>query len=179
MKKKNQHTRSSEYKLPEDYFKSFEKDLFEHIELEKETPILSSINKSNSFKLPERYFETLDQKIEDRIQEVTKQKNTKTISLVSRSHLLYISGIAAMIAIVFAVTFYETQNPVSLDSLEINAIAEYIEEGNIEFNTEDIAAILDENSLDDELFESDEFSDEELIQYLSEKELDNEMIYTD
>ena len=171
MKKKNQHTQPNEFKLPQGYFKSFEKELFEHIELEKEIPILSSIDKSNSFKLPEGYFETLDQKIEGRTQEVTKQKNTKTISLISRSNLIYISGIAAMIAIVLGITFYEKQNPLSLDSLEINTIAEYIEEGNIEFNTEDIAAILDENSIDDELFESEEFSDEELIQYLSEKDI--------
>ncbi|WP_299211900.1 hypothetical protein [uncultured Aquimarina sp.] len=170
-------TISSGLNVPDDYFNTFEDQLMEKLNSkEKEASILDS-NLKTGLTTPKKYFENIEETILQKT--VTVNKETNIVSLFSRKKILYVSGIAAMIAIIISISINKENNSFSFDSIDIADIQEYFEEGNAEFSDAEIAELLDDQTNLTDTFGNTELSDEELEDYLSDEELADEIIYVE
>lgn len=168
---------TSGLKVPEDYFGSFENQLMEKLNSDNsESSILTDSLKTGLI-TPNKYFEN----VEDTILEKTIKANqeTKIIPLFSQKNVLFIAGIAAMIAIIISVSINKGNDPFNFDTIDVADIQEYFDEGNVEFSDTEIAELLDEEASFIDTFNDDEISDEELENYLSDEELTDEIIYVE
>ncbi|WP_299899502.1 hypothetical protein [uncultured Aquimarina sp.] len=213
MKKNNLHNYKEGFKIPKDYFDTFEEKLFDKISKDKEessmlsddlksgfttpenylndleeqlldklaihkedSPSLDLISK-NSFTTPDNYFETLEKNILEKTVAATNKK-PKVISLVSRKNIVYVTSIAAMIAILFSVVLPSDKKTEDVfGSVAIADIQQYFDEGNAEFSDSEIAELLDEEISLTDTFIDEEISEQELESYLSDEELSDDMIY--
>lgn len=213
MKKNNLHNAKQGFKIPKDYFDTFEEKFFTKIDKDKEEPsILSDKLKSgftapegymnnfeeqlldtlttgkeeptaldlisnNSFTTPDTYFKTLEKHILEKTVTASNAES-KVISLLSRKNVVYVTSIAAMIAILISVVLpsdKRIEDP--FGDVEIADIQQYFDDGNAEFSDSEIAVLLDEEISLTDTFVDEEISEEELESYLSDEELSDDMIY--
>ncbi len=213
MKKKNIHNDKAEFKVPENYFDTFEERLFAKISQEDTDTSLLSDKITSGFKTPDGYFDTLESQLLskldsdindlplqsnkykagfsipnqyfDNVEETILQKTindskkTKLVSLFSRKNMIYVSGIAAMIAIIISVSITKETYTLDFDSIATSDIHEYINEGNVEFSDSEIAALLDDESSFMNSFSDNEISNEELENYLYDEEMADEIMYVE
>ena len=144
------------FDLPNDYFKEFEKRLFDRINIE-------SLPKDSGFTTPKKYFDELDNRISHRVNQTNN--TTKVISIVSRKTILYAASIAAIAILIFSIT--NNKNEVlTFDDIEFSSIKTYIEEGNIEIENNDLSLLFTEEDLDNITLEENFISEEILKEYL-------------
>lgn len=174
MKKDKSHKNNDGFKVPEGYFESFESKLFEKIASDKDNQLSSKMD--SGFKIPEDYFTTLEDNILQKIDD-DKPKG-KLISLRTRKNILYLSGIAAMIAIIISISIPK-ESGLNFNSIEVADIHAYFTEEDIELSTTEIASLLDDDITYSETFEKELIDDETLLEYLSEEDLDDEIIFTE
>lgn len=156
MKKELHSIKSTGFNLPKDYFDNLEDKIMDQIQLDK---ALNS-NKNASFTVPDGYLDTLDDVILSNVSE------TKVISLFGKQNLLYISGIAAAVLIMFGIFW---NNPTeTIDTLDSELVENYIIEEGID--TYDIAALFtdeDITTINNDIFDQT-FSEDSLEDYLLE-----------
>ena len=169
---------SSGFTTPDGYFDDVEESITNIIASQEEEKSILDHKISSGFSTPESYFESLEEKV---LQKATKETpKGKVISIFSKRNLLYISGIAALIAIIISVSINKGNTGLTdINTLELADIQEYFAEGNVELSNEDIASLLDEETNYADVFEEKEISEEELLEYLSEEDLEDDIIFTD
>ncbi|WP_298546250.1 hypothetical protein [uncultured Aquimarina sp.] len=170
-------TISSGLNVPDDYFNTFENHLIEKLNSEKKEVSILNDNLKSGLAAPEKYFENVEETILQKV--ITVKKESKVVSLFSRKNILYVSGIAAMIAIIIAISINKENNSFNFESIDIADIQEYFEEGNGEFSDAEIAELLDDETNLTDSFGNTELSDEELEDYLSDEELADDIIYVE
>ena len=100
--------------------------------------------KSTGFKTPKNYFESLD----DTILELTlKDEKSKVIQLFSKRHLVYISGIAAAVLLLFNLSIFDSTP--TFDDLETETVENYLIDENI--TSYEIAALLSDNQIEEDI----------------------------
>lgn len=150
MKDKKLHNiKSTGFKVPKDYFESFETSMLDKIKNEKH---LNEID-SAGFKTPDGYFETVESKVFERLSE---EKNTKVVAINFKQTLVYISGIAAAILIILNLPIFEEET--CFECLETSTVENYIIDENI--SSYEMASLM----TDEELNEND------LVNYNLDKE---------
>lgn len=97
---------------------------------------------------------------------VTKTSNPKVISILNKQTLIYISGVAAAVLIMFNIFWNKTET--TIDTLDAELVENYfIDQG---INTFEIAALLtndEEINIDIEIFD-ETFNNDSLEDYLLE-----------
>ena len=160
MTKKINNIKTTGFKVPKDYFQNLEGNIMDTFKLDK---TLKGINTSG-YKTPKDYFDTLEDVV---LTNIKDEKNPKVISLFSKQRLVYISGVAAAVLIMFSV-FWNNTTETSLETIDDELVENYfIDQG---INTYEIASLLtDDNdiNLDIELFD-ESFNDDSLENYLLE-----------
>ena len=142
-------------KVPEGYFESFEERLAVKIAEE-------ALPKASGFKVPDGYFDTLEVSI---LQQIEKETTVKVVPLYKRKSVIYITSIAACLALIFTIfTSNETKEAV----IEVADIEAYFNEGNLDYDSTDIAQLLNDTDLEGLLLETDNISLESLEDYLLE-----------
>lgn len=147
--------KSTGFKIPDQYFDSFEDQLFERLDQEKE---IHGVDEPG-FKVPEGYFNTLDDKILSKV----KTEETPVIKLSSRKTFYYVAGIAASLILMMAL-FINSSN----DEISVEMVETYFQESNLD--SYELAELL----MDAEILEEDftvtetEFDEENLESYLLE-----------
>jgi len=128
---------SNGFNTPKDYFDEFEERLFSKISED-------GLPKDSGFKTPEGYFDQLDTKILKSVNDATVQ--TKVIPLFGKRTLYYAAAIAACAILVFSII--NTNNSINtINSIEISTIESYIEDGNLDIDSYDIAFLLKDEDL--------------------------------
>jgi hypothetical protein len=174
VEKDKSHKNNGGFKVPEGYFESFESKLFEKITSDTDSQLSSKMDAG--FKIPEDYFATLEGAILQKIND-DKPKG-KLISLRTRRNVLYLSGIAAMIAIIISISIPK-ESELNFNTIEVADIHAYFNEEDVELSTTEIAALLDGDITYSETLEKDFIDDETLLEYLSDQDLDDEIIFTE
>ena len=144
------------YSAPSTYFDSIEERVLGRL---KKDTALESV-KDSGFKTPNNYFE----QVEDRVMaNLDDDKVVRLVPLFSRRNILYASGVAAALIIMFSIYF---NKPSGIDTLDIEVVESYLEDQDID--AYDIASLLTLEDLeDDELgIIEDDFSEESLEEYL-------------
>ena len=142
-------------KVPEGYFENFDERLATKISEE-------ALPKTSGFKVPDGYFDTLEDQI---LQQVQKDTIVKVVPLYKRKSVVYITSIAACLALVFAIFTPKGTDDAALEVADIEA---YFHEGNIDYNSTDIAQLLSDADLESVTIENSDLSIESLEDYLLE-----------
>lgn len=158
MSKKLNDIKNTGFKVPKDYFDTIEDTVFNILKAE------DSLHKIDNpgFTMPENYLDNIEAKVFENIE----SKDAKVIPLFSKRNLLYASGIAAAIVILFSVFM---KNEVALDQdLDYDMVKNYIIDQDV--SSYELAALLTEEELSSiNLDIMDEaFSDEDMEDYLLE-----------
>lgn len=153
MKKNGLHNiNKTGFKVPEDYFENLEDHLLS-------TAKLKDKNSTSGFKVPDNYFESFEDRL---LQKVSKQKETKVISLFRKKHMLYAAGIAASILLLFNLSIFDNQT--SWDDIDTETAENYVINENI--GSYEIASLLDLDDIDETNFVDLNIKDEHIETYL-------------
>ncbi len=190
MKKDKTHKNKAGFSIPKDYFESFENELskkwsYDTAESENNSSQLQHLNVDAGFEIPKNYFDQLeDQILSKTSSDISKEKGKgKVIDLkVTKRSLVYFSGIAAMIAIIFSL-FTDKKTTSNFNDIALTDLYEYLTEENIDLSDEDIFSLFATDISYSEAFDIVTTTDEELFEYLSEEEveytLENEILFTE
>ncbi|WP_298496728.1 hypothetical protein [uncultured Algibacter sp.] len=156
MKNKKLHNiNSSGFKVPNDYFESFDEKILSQLNTNSQ---LDSI-KGTGFKVPDNYFESLNNTI---LNNNIATKETKVIPLFNKRNLVYISSIAAVILLLFNLSLFE--NKPTFDNLDIDIVEGFIEYEDI--NTYEIAALFTNEQIVENITIDYTVNDEHIEEYL-------------
>jgi hypothetical protein len=155
------------FKVPENYFDNFEKRLHNTIESE-------SLPKDTGFKAPDGYFDKLEDIVLQKLNALDKPQ--KVISLNSRRTWVYLTTIAACLAIIVSILTKNESIVKQMDSLKTASIENYIDEGYLDLESYEVLALLDDEDLASMNFESDVFSEELLENYLLDNSIEETLL---
>ncbi|MDT0556803.1 hypothetical protein [Patiriisocius hiemis] len=143
------------FKVPSNYFDEFEEKLFNTLESQ-------TLPKETGFKVPEGYFDSFDVSIPSKTIEVIE---TKVVPLYKKPSFIVAASIAACIAIIFSVINFGNTTS-SIDTIDFASLESYIETGNLDIETYELEAMLDQEIIEDLSNTMVTFSDENLEDYL-------------
>ncbi|MFD2727287.1 hypothetical protein [Hyunsoonleella rubra] len=156
MKDKKLHNiKSTGFKVPKDYFDSFEASMLDKIQNERHLNDISSAG----FKTPQNYFDTLESKV---FKKLSEEKDTKVVKFNFRQTMIYISGVAAAVLIILNLPIFES-NP-SFDNLETETVENYIIDENI--SSYEIASLMSDEELNENDFVNYNLDKENIEEYL-------------
>lgn len=175
MKNQNLHKNKGGFKMPQDYLESFNDKLFKEISINDQENSTQHQKKGTGFKVPENYFDKFD--ISTIKNQGTKETKPKVFKLLTKTNIAYITGIAAMIAIILSISINNKQSDLDFNDIQIADIYTYFNEENVKLSTTEIASLLG-----DEVNFTDSFSEEipnenVLLEYLSEEDLGDAIIF--
>lgn len=153
MKTNLNNIKNSGYKTPENYFNTLEDKIFSKLKAED---TLSTID-GTGYTMPEGYLDTVETTVYNKL-----KGDTKVITLFSKRNILYLSGIAAAVLLMFSI-FMNSNNDLN-EELDLDLVENYIIEEGID--TYEIAALLLDEDLTEENFMINNFSDETIEDYL-------------
>ena len=149
------------FKAPsKDYFDSLEDAVFARLKAED----LKEVVGEHGFSAPEGYFSKIEDNILDQVK--PEENEVKVVSLFNRKRLMYMSGVAAAILILFAV--FINRSPEAEQELDMELVETYILDQDI--STYELASLLTEEelqSINTDILE-ETFEDEDLEDYLLE-----------
>jgi hypothetical protein len=163
--KDNKHKHG--FKVPENYFESFEAQLFDKIKSEE-------LPKDSGFRVPEGYFENLEDSIVNKLH--VSERRSKVIKLNTKMTLAYVIAIAACLALIISVVVQNKSIVQQLDSLKVASIENYINDGYMDLESYELMALLNEDDLTNMNLENDIFSEESLETYLIEHNIDETLL---
>lgn len=125
------------FKTSEDYFSSIEDAVIEKLNVSN----LNDNSEGHGFILPEDYLSTIEESVLNKLD--PKVDNVKVVSLFSKRNLLYLSGVAAAILIMFSLFINLDNN--TFEDLDVELVENYIIEQ--DFSTYEIAQLLTDEEL--------------------------------
>lgn len=146
------------FKAPEKYFEDFEESLFGKISEE-------SFPKSAGHTVPDGYFESMEERVLKTV--ITSEKPVKVIPLFPKKYFGYAAAIAACLLIGFTIFNNKTDNS-NLDALQLAAIDNYIEDGNLNLDLYDLTSYIDDGDITDLNLKDQQFSETTLENYILE-----------
>ncbi len=174
MKNEDLNKQKSGFKVPSDYFENFEKKLFNDVTQDDTQNNILGSKTNTGFKIPEDYFKTLETSISQKVE--NNQSKGKLVSLVSRKRVLFISGIAAMIAIIFSISIHQ-KSKIDFNDILISDIDLFLEDEDIDLSSSEIALLFEDDDSYTDAFEQELIDDETIYDYLSEEDLTDDVIF--
>lgn len=163
------------FKVPNDYFENFEDQLMQSVQKETKQPelIQTYIGKSG-FSIPEDYFDNLETRIMDKV----NAQPGKVIPLNSVRKLFYVAAVAAVFIGIVSTLFFKDNTTLStMDSLELSALENYIEEGYFDLDFNQLSAFMTDEGYSFGDYSTSEFSDEAVYNYINENIEDPELLF--
>lgn len=165
MKRKSPYHPKTGFKTPDNYFEDLEGRIMGAVV--KEDVLSGRKYASPGFTVPQSYFNDLEIDILGKVS--SKNRGGKVISLLNNSKYFYAAAVAAVFIGLISTQFF---NPVieaySIDAVELSALEEYIDEGNINLNYNEISSFMAEEGYSFDDFNTSGLSDEEVFNYLNE-----------
>lgn len=159
MNKDLNNIKTTGFKVPKDYFNTLEDNILSKV---KGDTVLKDIGKSG-FEIPDNYFDTIEDTIFNKL---NSKESPKVISLFNKRNIIYLSGVAAAIIIMFGI-FMNTGNSTNME-LDYEVVETYIIDENI--SSYEIASLLTEDELlniNSEIMD-EAYNDESMEDYLLE-----------
>ena len=164
MEKNKSYNSKSGFKVPDNYFEDFEAKMM--ASLNEDNRILNDLKKNSGFKVPENYFENLEGKIFKKI-EVPKEQG-KIVSIFSRRKLYAVAAVAAVFIGIITTLLFKPVPQQNFNTLEVSAIEEYLDSGNMEFEYNDISSFIYEEGFVLDNPNNLDVSDDAVFEYLNE-----------
>lgn len=154
------------FKVPDNYFQDLEARIMSATY--SKDHLNSPGIKETGFRVPDNYFEDLQAKVMQKVQE--PQKDAKLIPLFSREKFYYAAAIAAAVILIFSTVLLKPvgEQEFSMETIEVSALEEYINNGHLDFNFNEISTFLSEEDYIVEEMNVSGLSDEEVFRYINE-----------
>lgn len=156
------YRKDSGFKVPENYFETFEARLREKVSMESEADLPET---TSPFKVPDSYFENFSSRLQEKL-EIGEQP-VKVISLSRRKVLSYVAGIAAVLAVVFGSLWNTPAEPDDFNDLDLLTVENYLLES-IEFSIPEETPLIKEGDLSFSPTGNSILDQEAVIEYLQE-----------
>ncbi|WP_121665731.1 hypothetical protein [Mesonia aquimarina] len=146
----------SGFKTPKNYFENFK------VELPATNTELDFTKEKNAgFTVPKNYFNNFEVNLP------VEEKETKVISLFSTKNIFKIASVAAVLIFVISILNKSSDNFITNDDLNQAAIEDYIDNNEIDYNSQDLYFTFKNNNqiIEKEL---EDINREELLEYLTE-----------
>ena len=147
------------FKTPKNYFETIE---------DKVITTVKSNEQENNFSIPENYFETIEDRVFEKINQEPKVINIKTKFV--RTFL----PIAAAASLLLFLTLKLSDNKSPQDhlaNLESSEIENWINNGDLELNSFEIASVYEDENFDD--LELNQLNDDKLVEYLNDIDIES------
>ena len=154
------------FKAPKDYFENFDASLMTKMETE-------SLPNEAGFSVPDGYFEKLEDTILKRIQ--VADDEPKVVSLFRSKRVLGFVAVAACLALI--VTIFNKPEVATFEDLQTTSIAAYFSEGNLDLDSNDLMAFLDDETITTLTLETELTSEENIADYLMDALDDNTLLF--
>jgi len=142
------------FQVPKDYFEHLEASIISHVNLKEKVS-------DPGFTVPKDYFKNIENDI---LTKVNKKEPVKVISLFNKKNLIYISGIAAAILLLFNLPTLNTE--VTYASLSTETVENFVL--NEDYSANDLATLFNDiDLLEEDGFNSISFTDEAMQDYLN------------
>lgn len=156
------HIKSTGFKAPDQYFESFQINLFDRLN-KKEA--IDGIETSG-YVVPKDYFDSVEYNIFDKL----NTQDKPVIHLRSRKTFYTIAGIAASFVLLINL-FLNNNNSITIDTLETAALESYLYQE--DYTSDDIASLFKSDDISETSFIDVTISDEMLNQYLESIETED------
>ena len=180
----------SGFSFPKDYFGTVEDAIFSKLledTLDKKTPFrtpknyfstiedrvlesLKSEEKENVYATPKGYFDSVEDKVFERLQTETKVIDFKTRFI--KKFLPIVAAASLLLFITLQLLNNTTEQKDLFASLETSEIENWIENGDFEMNSYQIAAVYEDTNIEDIELEQ-EYNDDHLMEYLDDIDLES------
>ncbi len=159
------------FKVPEDYFKGLETRFEDALKAD-------SLPKKSGFEVPLCYFESFEPRLQEKLRFVATPdvKKPKVISFPYVKHLSYVAAVAAFALIIFTLMPKENTLDKQFDTLPFANIETYIEEGNLDYTSHEVAQILRDNNISAFSINNNNIQEETMADYLLENLDDNSLL---
>ena len=163
------------FKVPEDYFEDLEERLMFAVREENMLPEgIKDLQGKAGFTVPEGYFENIEEILVDKV----KNNPGKVINLVSTRKLFYAAAVAAVFIGIISTVFFKSKTAeYTMDSIELSALENYIEEGYFDLDYNDLSSFITEDGYSFGNYNTDDFSDEAMYNYINENIEDPEFLF--
>ena len=164
----------SGFSLPENYFRDLEARVMDKI---NEPEVLGSAYLGEpGFKTPENYFDLFEEKMLAKA--TAASKPPKVIPLYRKKKFYYAAGVAAVFAGIFSSLFFNPPGQdFSIDSLELSAIENYLDDEYINFDKKEISVFMTDYSYSLDPISTSRLSDEAMYEYINENMEDPNFLF--
>ena len=154
MKTNLNNIKDSGFQVPKDYLDNFEASIISHVNLKEKVS-------DAGFTAPKDYFENIEDTI---LTKVIKEESIKVIPLFNKRNLIYISGIAAAIFVLFNLPTLNKE--VTYASLSTETVEDFVL--NEDYSANDLAILFNDiELLEGDGFNSISFTEEAMQDYLN------------
>lgn len=147
------------FTTPKNYFAELDDRLWKKVH---ETPL----PEEHGFQVPDGYFTTLEDQILQKTRDANVSAAPKVIPLYKQKKFVFAASIAACFAIVFSIIDFTSETPITFNDINTESITSYIDEGNLDISSQEIAQLLQEEDVEALTLSSEEISAENLTDYL-------------
>ncbi|UJH91995.1 hypothetical protein LZ575_05030 [Antarcticibacterium sp. 1MA-6-2] len=164
-KNKLSYQQKTGFRIPQNYFEDLEENLMRKIS--QEDIDVDNLKVAPGFIVPQDYFEKLEERV---LKRVTKeQERGKIYSLFNQQIFYYAAAAAAIIVLLLSTNLFNNNAPqYTIDSVELSALEDYIDNGYMDFTFDEISSYITEEGNPTENFNVSALSDEEVFIYLSQ-----------
>ena len=172
-KKKLSYQQKSGFQVPPNYFGDLEEIMLRKISGPEAG--IDNYQASPGFTVPDNYFNSLEERI---LQNIEKpEEKGRVIPLFKRKSFYYAAAVAAVfIGLLWTNLFKPNVPEYTIDSVELSALENYIDEGYLDLNFNEISAYITEEGNPVENFNASALTDEEVLIYLSENVEDPDLL---
>lgn len=147
------------FKTPEGYFEGLTGKILDKLSEEER-----SIPENEGFGVPEKYFESLNERITDRLE----PRETKVVQLHTyRRYWVAAASIAAIFLLAVLIP-WKSGEVASFDALANADIEAYLDEGNVDFSSYELAEFIPEESFEEGIILDEGVEEENIMDYLDD-----------
>jgi len=147
------------FKTPEGYFEGLTGKIMDKLSEEER-----SIPGNDGFGVPENYFDSLNERIKDRLE----PSKTKVVHLHNyRRYWIAAASIAAVFLLAVLIPWQGTEVS-SVDALASADIEAYLDEGNLNWSSYELAEFIPEGSLEESNLLEERVEEENIMDYLDD-----------
>lgn len=163
MRKKGLAYRKSGFKVPEGYFGSFEARMMDKINsLPRENELEFG---RQPFKVPDNYFKGFENQMLQRIKQ--EPKSTRVIPMFRKKTLSYVSGIAAVLAVIITSAVINHSQKATFEDLDLLAVENYLFE-TLDLSNPEETPMIDHREISFAQEMDSQFDREAVLEYLNE-----------
>lgn len=169
------YRKNSGFQIPDQYFQDFEERLMQKVQQENLLPEgMETYSRKPGFVVPDGYFSALEGSI---LNSINKEEQ-KVIPLFPGRKLFYAAAVAAVFIGLVSTLFLRNENSeFTMDSIELSALENYIEEGYFDLDFVELSAFMTEDGYSFGDYNTDRFSDEAVYNYINENIEDPEFLF--